>query len=362
MYGWSISRLPTSPDEFASPSGPPERRSRRARADAVSGDDHDVRLLPVLVPVAVDVDRARGEAVPVRRDLADAGAGHELGAVLERARPHGRVRRALRPLRAAPHAGSRPLAGGEAPDGLRADGVRCRPPVPSELVHPLGGLAPDRPDRKRRLRGRGARRVVRVARHAGDLHLLVDPLVEGLHLLVGDRPVVCEPVQAAQPELLRAQADPLGAEVDRAPADRVEHDRRDRRVGDLERVVRRVLPNVRIGAPLLVGDELPLELVAREIGRVLPAALLEADDAEAGFGQMAGGHRASCARADDEDVGPVAVSREPHRQRRRRLRGENAGRRRLADRGRARSPGRVARRGGRTRPRPETEAACPGPG
>ena len=85
---------------------------------------------------------------------------------------------------------------------------------------------------------------------------------------------------------------------------------RDRRVGDLERVVGGLAPDVRVRAPLGVRDELPLELVARELGDVRPAALLEADDAEAGFGQVARGDRAAGAGADDEHVGPVGATRE----------------------------------------------------
>ena len=115
--------------------------------------------------------------------------------------------------------------------------MRGRPPVPVELVHPLGRAASDRADRERRQERRRAGRVVRVAGHAGDLHLLVDPLVVRLHLLVGDGPVVGEPVERAELVVLRAQPHPLGAEVHRAAADRVVHDRRDRRARDLERVV-----------------------------------------------------------------------------------------------------------------------------
>ena len=254
------------------------------------------------------------------------------------------------------------LAGGQVADVLGADRVGGRPPVPVELVHPFGRAAPDRADGEGRQERRRAGRVVRVAGHARDLHLLVDPLVVRLHLLVGDGPVVGEPVERAQLVVLRAQPHPLGAEVHRAPADRVVHDRRDRRARDLERVVGGVLPDVRVRAELRVGDELPLELVAREVGRVLPAALLEADDLEAGLGEVPGSDRAARARADDQDVRLGAVARDRERERRRRL--DRVGRRgrRRVDRARARRPGRGARRAGRTRPRPRRAAACPGPG
>ena len=316
MYGWSMSRLPTSPEELASPSSPPERRSSRAVPTPLPATIDDVGLLPLLLPVAVDVDRAGGEAVPVRRDLPDAGAGDELRAVRESLRPHGRVGRALRALRAAPHARPRALAAGEVADLLGADRVRGRPPVPVELVHALGGPSPDRADRERRQERRRPGRVVGVAAHAGDLHLLVDLLVVRLHLLVGDGPVVGDPVQRPELVVLRAQPHPLGAEVNRAAADGVVHHRRDRGPGDLERVVRRVLPRVRVRAPLRVGDELPLELVPGEVRGVLPAALLEADDLEAGLGEVPRRDRAAGPRADDDDVGLLAVAGDRERERR----------------------------------------------
>ena len=244
----------------------------------------------------------------------------------ERLRPHGRVGGALGARRAAPHAGSRALAAGQAADVLGADRVRGRPPVPVELVHPLGRAPSDRTDRERRQERRRPCRVVGVPGHARDLHLLVDPLVVRLHLLVGDGPVVRDAVQGPELVVLGPQPHPLGAEVNRAAADRVVHHRRDGRARDLEGIVGRVLPRVRVRAPLRVRDELPLELVAGEVGSVLPAALLQADDLEARLGQVARRHRAARAGADDEDVGLRAVARERERERRRRL--DRLGRRR----------------------------------
>ena len=130
-------------------------------ADAVPGHDDDVGLLTLLVPVTVDVDRAGREAVPVRRDLADACAGDELRSVRESRGPHRRVGGALGARRAAPHAGARALAAGQAADVLGADRVGGRPPVPVELVHPLGRAAPDRADGEGRQERRRAGRVVR---------------------------------------------------------------------------------------------------------------------------------------------------------------------------------------------------------
>ena len=109
------------------PVGEPVRRREEQQtrgSDAVRAEDDDVRFLALLDALTVDVDRAGREALLVRRDLADPRAGHHLRAVLEGLRPHRRVGRALRPLRAAPHAGSGSLARCEVPDRLGANRVR----------------------------------------------------------------------------------------------------------------------------------------------------------------------------------------------------------------------------------------------
>ena len=169
--------------------GRQEQESRRS--DAVRGDDHHVGILMVLLPRPIDVGRAGCKALAVDGDLAHARAGDELRAVREgrpatsscrssSSRPWGsptcrcrcaRSRRGCRP----PRSESR---GRPATSASRA---RSCPRAALRPIGPIGsgGSA-----------GAGPLGYVGSPVMPGDLHVLVDPLVVRLHLLVRDRPVV----------------------------------------------------------------------------------------------------------------------------------------------------------------------------
>ena len=139
-------------------------------ADAVAGDDDDVRRLELLLALAVDVDGARSRArarstvisrtrAPVITFAPCCNADGHIVVSVELLAPFGQ-----------PHmqvAGA--LAGGEVAHRRGADRVGRRPPVPAEGVHALGRLA-DRTARSAAAAERGGPgRVRRVAGHAGDL-------------------------------------------------------------------------------------------------------------------------------------------------------------------------------------------------
>jgi hypothetical protein len=153
---------------------------------------------------------------------------------------------------------------------------------------------------------RCAGRIGRIAPDSGDVHVEVELLVAREQLVVGDRPVVADALERARAKVGWPHAGPLPAEVDRASADSVEHDRVDLGLGSLARVVLAPPPDVRIRIPLLPDEELELELVAGEVRGVLPASLLEAEDREAGFRELLRGHGTGGTGADHEDVGTSA--------------------------------------------------------
>ena len=304
--GCIISRLPTSPDELARPSGwagLAESSSSRgvpialaARTTTLAGSkcsppSRSIQVAPVARPARVGLDPA------------DAGAGDEPRAERDRLRPVGQVGRRLGALVAARLAGAPLDARPAAVVGDRVDRVELRPPVPAELRVAAGDLQPGRPDRQRRHRRvLGVGRVGRVARQAGDAELAVGPVEVRQQLEVVDRPVVGDAVERADAEVGRQRARPGAGEDDRRAADRVVHERRDRRVVLDDRVVLREAADVRAGRPVLAGLQLPVELVARIVGAVEPAALLQADDLKPGLGQAQGHDAAGRAGADDQDV------------------------------------------------------------
>ena len=273
------------------------------RADRVRRDDHDPGRLEMLGAVPVDPGRAGGEALLVGLDPADPRAGDEARSLGDRLRPVRQVGRRLRALVAARLARAALDARPAPVVADRVDRVELRPPVPAELRHAAGDLEPGRPDRQRRHRRvLGVGRVRRVARQPGHAEVAVGPVEVRQQLEVVDRPVVGDAVERAHAEVRRKRARPGAGEDDRRAADRVVHERRDRGVVLDDRVVLRESADVRARRPVLAGLQLPVELVARIVGTVEPVALLEADDAEAGFAQALGDDAARCAGADDQDV------------------------------------------------------------
>ena len=304
--GCIISRFPTRPDEFASPSGcagPDESSSRRGVPIALAARTTTLAGSKCSRAVLVDPGRAGREAARVGLDLADAGARHEPRPEGDRLRPVGQVGRRLGALVAARLAGAPLDARSAAVVRRRVDRVELGPPVPAQLRLGAGHLEPGRPDRERRHRRvLGVGRIGRVARQARHAELAVGPVEVRQQLEVVDRPVVGDPVERADAEVGREGPRPRAREDDRGAADRVVHERRDRRVVLDDRVVLREAADVRAGRPVLAGLQLPVELVARVVGPVEPAALLEADDREPGLGQSEGHDAAGRAGTDDQDV------------------------------------------------------------
>ena len=115
-------------------------------------------------------------------------------------------------------------------------GHQCQP----SLVVAARDLQPGRPDRQRRHRRvLGVRRIGRVAGQTGDAEVAVGPVEVRQQLEVVDRPVVGDAVERADAEVGRQRARPGAGEDDRRAADRVVHERRDRRVVLDDRVVLR---------------------------------------------------------------------------------------------------------------------------
>ena len=194
----------------------------------------------------------------------------------------------------------------------RRDGVRRRPPVPAELVHPLGGNQAVLPDRQRWQREGVLVGIGRVALEAGGSDVVGDLVVERPQVFIGERPVLGDAVEGPDLEVGRHGAHPVPGEHDGAAADTVEHQRFDGAVGAVDRIVGLVLPHVRAGVPLLEAGQFVFRLARGEVVGQVPAALLEADDLQALPGQFEGRYPAGCAGADNEDIGFIDVSSGVH--------------------------------------------------
>ena len=199
------------------------------RADAVRRNDHRARRLELHRAVGIVVACAGGAAVRPGGDLEHARAGAQLHAVGDRGRPVGDVGRAFGLLGAAEPVGAAVVARGPAAVGLRVDvGIR-RPPMPAEPVEAARDALAVGPERQRRHRPRRARRIGRIAGDAGASHPGIVQIVVRLEVGIGDRPVVGHAVEAPDPEVGRVKARRMCGPMDGAAADRVEHQRRDRR-------------------------------------------------------------------------------------------------------------------------------------
>ena len=169
-----------------------------------------------------------------------------------------------------------------------------------------GDLQPGGADRERRQRRiLGIRRIGRVAGQPGDTEVAIRLAEVREQVVVGDRPVVGDSVEGPDAEIGRQHPRPGAGEDQHRAADAAVHEGRDRRVLD-DRVVLREAADVRARRPVLARLQLPVELVARVVGPVVPVALLEADDREPGLGEPPRDDAAGRAGSDDEDVGGFA--------------------------------------------------------
>ena len=176
-------------------------QQKARRADAVGANDHHSRLLPALAAVLVDIDGAGRQPAVVDLDVPNPRAGYQTRAVFDRMRPEGDIGGGFGALGTTGHAGAAQHAGIQPVVGNRGNGVGPRPPVPAELVEATGRLAPDLADRQRRRREVAARRIGRVAWHAGDADLVLDLVEEREQFLVCERPVVGDTIQRFHPEV-----------------------------------------------------------------------------------------------------------------------------------------------------------------
>ena len=223
-----------------------------------------------------------------------------------RERPVGDVGAGLGALRAARRAVAEVDALRAALVVGRGDGGVGRPPVPAELVHrprvARAGLA-ERDRRHRRL----VRRHAGIAGQAGDAHHAVVLVVEGLERPVVDRPVVGHAVERLHAEVRRMHARAVRRVDHRAAADAVEVGDLHRRVVVVDRIVGVAPAPVGADVEIGVAPRLPVAAVAREVGRLHPVALLEAEDAHPRLGEAPGDRRARGAGADDQDIDPLVA-------------------------------------------------------
>ena len=265
--------------------------------------------------VAVDVLGAGHQAPVVHRQAADPGSGDQLHPELDRVTPVRDVGAGLGADGAAGFAGAVAHARFLVLVLARRDGVRRRPPVPAELVHPLGRDQAVLADRQRRQREGVRIGVCRVALEPGRADVVGDLVVERPKILVGERPILGDTVEGLHPEVRRHRPHPVPGEQDGAAADTVEHQRLDRAVGAVDRIVGLVLPDIRAGVPLLEPGQFPFRLARGEVVGQVPAALLQADDLQALPGQFQGRNAAGCSGADDEDIGLVIDLSDTHHSR-----------------------------------------------
>ena len=100
-------------------------------ADAVAGHHHGLGFLLQKVPVGVVIQHARGPAGIVDQNLPHPGVGLEPGAQLERLRPEDKIG-AGQGTQITAGIGLPPIVGDRGYGGIRS------PPVPAQLVEPLG--------------------------------------------------------------------------------------------------------------------------------------------------------------------------------------------------------------------------------
>src|SRR5262245_26943026 len=90
--------------------------------------------------------------------------------------------------------------------------------------------------------------------------------------------------------------------MDRAAADRIEHQRRDVGLAVVDRIVFRQATDIGVETEARSGAKFPVREGGRVFLRLLPSALLEAQDAEPRFRKPPSDGGAGGAGADDQDV------------------------------------------------------------
>ena len=271
-------------------------------ADAVGREHHGAGPHAVLDAVGVEPERPVHQAGGPDGDAGHPGAGHQSRPGGRRLGPVGEVERGLGP-------GGAPALAHPPPDALAhvleprgRDGLGARPPVPPELVHRPGHVQAGRPERVGRQR-EVLRRVGGVAAQPGHPDEGVDAVVVRREVLVADRPVVGHAVQRAHAEVRRQEPLPVRSVHDARAADGPEHAERRVRAAQLQRVVLRAAPHVRLPVPRRAGEELELGLAARQLARLHPVALLQAHHGEPAGRQRVRHDGAGRPGSDDQDVG-----------------------------------------------------------
>ena len=284
------------------------RRLARARRE-----HDDARADRVVAAVgAIHVRDAGGQAALVGQHLARHRVGDDAQlAGRQRRRQQHRRRREVRVRRAAAAALAAVVARGPAVQRLREDRQAVRDARDVQLV----GRLLDQQLVAARLRRRleDAVGLVRDAFHRSeDPDEAIELVVVRLDLVVGDRPVVADAVEAAALEVVRAPAQRdappvVGAAAEHPPAKPVERGAPRLRVGlalDVPAADAAVELAERLGRR---GGAAARRIVRprrhlRVLGGVPHPAGLEHDDVGAGLAQHLGGHAAAGAGADDADV------------------------------------------------------------
>jgi hypothetical protein len=212
---------------------------------------------------------------------------------------------ALAPIGAPQVAGTAVHAGPPAVVVTREDGAVRRPPVPAQPLEAAGDGRAERVERDRRRLAQRLRRIGRVTGDPGHPHHAIVQVEVRLERRVVDRPVVGHAIEASHAKIRRSEAREVRAPVDRAPAHRVVHQRRDRGTLVVDRIVLGETAHVWLGAPVRLSVELPVGSPMRISARVHPVALLQADHADAGAREPPGDRGARGAGADHEDVSAI---------------------------------------------------------
>src|ERR1700722_5276547 len=181
--------------------GPAGHQKKSWRPDPIGAKDDDLRPLPSIAPVGVDIDDTRREVVVRDLDLLDARIGDEARASLQRERPVRTIGCRLRALGAAGEAGAASDARVELAELLGRDGVAPRPPVPAHTPHAERSTAPDRAHRQRWEGVAPTRRKSWIAGKAGHADLALDFELIRQEILVSVGPVVRDAVKRADAKI-----------------------------------------------------------------------------------------------------------------------------------------------------------------
>ena len=146
------------------------------------------------------------------------------------------------------------------------------------------GLSGAVADRERRQGTVYVRWIGRVAGHARDPEVPIDPVIIRNEVSVADRAVVGDAVEGADPEVGRQKPRLVGAVEDRAAADAVEHHRLHLGIRFVNRIICRRAPHVRAGVPLLERRNLPVAFLSPILLGVAPLSVLQAHNLDAGLG------------------------------------------------------------------------------